>query len=154
MLKERLLMRVRLLPVRRIWYLSNCCDSHTFYFWKLIYLFIYLLFYGCSHDMQKFLGQGLKPHCSSDSRCCSDNCWILNLRSHQGTPENLLKEAIWQKDQTGHIRKCAVVLDVLFSRVWEKPYLKFTTCKNVSFQFQWNLKDNHPLNFWVLPKWS
>ena len=38
-----------------------------------IFFILFILFFGCTCSMLKFLGQGLNPHYSSDSSLCSDN---------------------------------------------------------------------------------
>lgn len=43
--------------------------------------------FGCTHDMQRFPGQGSKPHHSGNQSYSSEwQHWTLSLLSHQGTP--------------------------------------------------------------------
>ena len=72
---------------------------------KSLYLFIFWpmacksLFFGpwhakiyfLAHGMQRFLGQGSNLHHSSDWSHSIDNCQILNILYHKGTPQNPLK---------------------------------------------------------------
>ena len=54
-----------------------------------IYFFFFFFFrFGGTYGMQKFPGQGLNLHCSSDPwpKPQQWRCWTLNLLSHQGTP--------------------------------------------------------------------
>lgn len=44
------------------------------------------IFFGCTHGIHKFPGQGSNLGHSSDPSCYSDNTWILNPLSHKGTP--------------------------------------------------------------------
>jgi len=40
-------------------------------------LFFVLIFFGCTHGIQKFLGKGLNPFYSSDPNPCMWQCWIF-----------------------------------------------------------------------------
>ena len=42
-----------------------------------LFLLTFLFFFGCAHGIQKFIGQGLNPHYSSNPGCCSDNAGSL-----------------------------------------------------------------------------
>ena len=76
----------------------------------------FFFFFGCTHSMWKFMGQGSNLSHSSDLSCCSDNtmlnplypvCDIVNLplasrvlstRPQSKNPSNLKKRKVYEQD--------------------------------------------------------
>ena len=118
-----------------VYYLSRtaCIKLKTngnFFFYFYLKFFLFLIFFsflgGCTHGRQKFLGQGLKLHHSSNI----SHSWIIFFLCHQGTPTMVnsgIEGGYWSLQIWS---KGTFILQIMYSFFWKRIFNLFCILKN------------------------